>query len=55
MPKYVFQIQAMIEVTAEAENRDDARQDVCIKLENGDYDEELSNDAYLSDGRPDDS
>jgi len=50
MKKYRFEIQTLITVEVEAENISDARILVIDNLYSGDYDNELSNDPYVSDG-----
>lgn len=51
MPRYRFEIHGSTDVEIEAKNREDARMQVINKLENGDYNDQLSNaSAYVSDG-----
>ena len=48
--KYKFEIQNCIKVEAEAEDMLEARRKIINNLNNGFYDDELSSDAYVSDG-----
>jgi len=50
MKKYKFEIQQLIKVVVEADNKEDARSTVCTNLEDGNYDLELRWDCYVSDG-----
>ena len=51
MKVYRYKIQTLIHIDIKAENKEEARLKIVDRLQAGAYDDQLSNDAYVSDGK----